>query len=85
MGALVNPGGESSKDSASLPMVAFQVIINPALEKSYAKGEGGFVGIATAAGVYGDMRVSWFHTNKQATRLAAAKLPSETWESGGFS
>ena len=57
LGAWVNPGTEASRSLASLSVFAFQSLINPTLEKAYAKGAGGFVDVTSATGAYGSMEV----------------------------
>lgn len=55
LGAWVNPGTEASKELAGLSTLAFQALINPALQESYAKGQGRFVDVTARTGAYGDM------------------------------
>ena len=57
LGAWVNPGGESAKNLASLSVIAFKSLINPALKKAYASGKGSFVDVTAATGAYGDLTV----------------------------
>lgn len=51
LGLWVN-GDQASRDLASLSVVAFRSLINPALKRAYAKGNARFVDVTKASGAY---------------------------------
>ena len=57
LGAWVNPGTDAAKSLAGLSIIAFKSLINPALTKAYAAGNGSLVDVTAATGAYGSMDV----------------------------
>ena len=56
-GPKVNPGTDAAKSLAGLSIIAFKSLINPALTKAYAAGNGSLVDVTAATGAYGSMDV----------------------------
>jgi lysophospholipase L1-like esterase len=73
------PPSTSSLNLAKLSVTAFKAIINPALDKSYAKSDGAFVDVTEASGAYASLTHT-VHTKAFGTiPVPVARVCSLTW------
>ena len=74
-----HPASLTAVNLAKLSVTAFEDLINPALKRSYASGNGAFVDVTAATGAYGSLD-AMVHTRAYGTiPVPVAKVCTYTW------